>query len=284
MFDTHCHLNFKMLLPNIDDIIQRAKDAGVTRIVVPGTNVKTSRNAVEIAEQHEYVYATVGIHPHHVFQVQNSDIKTQNYNSNLKSEIQKIEALVKNPKVVAVGEIGLDRHYYQNTRHVNYQVTEEFIELQKEFLREQIELAKKYEKSLILHNREAKADTLSVLSKKWDPKLAGRSVFHCCEPDEELLIFAKEHNMYIGVDGDITYRKDKQEFIKKIPLNMLVLETDAPFLHPEPLRSQPRNIRGPNEPKNLKRIAEFIAKTTNIPLDQLIEATTTNAKSLFAII
>lgn len=289
LFDTHCHLNFKAFDGRVNEVIEKARKVGVTHIVIPGTDVETSNKAVEIAEKFDNVYAAVGIHPHHVYE------KFKDQRSKIKVEIQEIEKLLENKKVVAVGEVGVDRHIYRKTVYQAYQVDQELIELQKEYLKAQIDLALKYDKSIIFHNREAKTDFLGVIGKPAVAKaLAGKAVFHCCEPDEELLEFAKNHKMFIGVDGDVTYRKDKQEFIKKVPLEILVLETDSPFLLPEPLKSQkkyPRlqrqkaGLRGgqANEPKNLKLIAEFIAHLTNVSINQLIDTTTNNAKDLLGL-
>ena len=181
--------------------------------------------------------------------------------------------------MVAIGEVGIDRHIYQKTKYPDYKIEEEFVELQKIFLKEQIKLAIKHKKSLILHNREAKKDMLGLLESVWDKKLEGRTVFHCCEPDFELLEFAKKHKMFIGVDGDITYYKEKQEFIKTIPLEMLVFETDSPFLNPEPLRKKERGTN--NEPKNIKIIAEYIASLLHCSTDSLSKQATENARKLF---
>lgn len=289
MFDTHCHLNFSAFKKNLDEVIENAKDVGVSSIVIPGTDTKSSIRAVEIAKKYDGLYAAVGIHPHHIFSLMKEDssvkILTQ-LNSFLSTSLEVLEQLVSQnfsnsfSKIVAIGEVGVDRHYYQKTKYENYQIDEKFIDLQKEFLKRQIELAIAYDKSLILHNREAKKDTLDVLTKVWDKKLEGRAVFHCCEPDEQLLEFAKLHQMFVGIDGDITYRKDKQEFVKKIPAEMLVLETDSPLLLPEPLRT--RKLY-PNEPKNLILIAEFIAQMRGDSIDKLITSTTENAKRLFQL-
>jgi TatD DNase family protein len=302
LIDTHCHLNFKAFSTKdrwssgpdgkVEEVIRAAKRAGVNYIVVPGTDVETSKKAVEIAEKYPEVYAAVGIHPHHVFEIFKTQVsffstvssrsagprrlsKKQKPSLYL-SELKNIEKLLTHPKVVAIGEVGIDRHIYRKTKYQDYKIEEKFIELQKEFLKEQIKLAVKYDKSLILHSREAKKDTLEVLSEPALSKaLAGKAVFHCCEPDEEILGFAIDHKIFIGVDGDITYRKDKQEFIKKVPLEMLVLETDSPFLSPDQ--------KSMNEPKNIKPIAEFIAKLLNCSLDSLSKQTTENAKRLFKI-
>jgi len=274
MFDTHCHLNFKAFKKTLPDVIKHAQDTGVTYIVIPGTDVKTSKKAIEIAENHEHIYAAVGIHPHHVFKLINNTELT------VASELKQIEELLLHPKVLAVGEIGMDRHEYKETVYGDYHVDDMFITLQKELLEKQIQLAVNFKKSLILHNREAKQDLLPIVLNKWNSALEKRSVFHCCEPDLELLNFAKGHNMFIGIDGDITYTPEKQEFIKEVPLEMLVLETDSPFLLPEPLKTK-REF--PNNPSNLSFVAKEVARVKGINLEEVIKVTTQNAKILFNI-
>lgn len=270
LFDTHCHLNFKTFDNQVDAIVKRASDAGVGYIVVPGTDVATSKKAVKIAQDHDSVYAAVAIHPHHIFQM----LENKNQEE-IEVKIKEIESLLEKPKVVAVGEVGLDRHMYRKTRYQEYKVEEEFIDRQKRFLIMQINLAIKHKKSLILHNREAREDMIPLLSDNWDRRLEGRSVFHCCEPDLELLQFAKEHKMFIGVDGDVVYDVKKQEFIKQVPIDMLVLETDSPFLSPE--------RRFPNEPANIPHIAKFISGIMGVPYDELASKTNDNSKRLFKI-
>lgn len=268
LIDTHCHLNFKAFDGRLEEIICNAKKAGIERIVVPGTDFNTSLKAIEIAERFDGVYAAVGIHPHHVKKYQISNIKYQ-------KDLKKIERLLNHPKVVAVGEIGLDRHVYEKTKYENYQINEEFIELQKYFFIEQIKLAKKYKKSVIIHNRQAKKDILKILTDLIDSAdlTDYRLVFHCCEPDEDLLDFAIKNKIFIGVDGDVVYWREKQEFIKKVHLDLLVLETDAPFLSPFK--------KFPNEPKNIAFIAEFIAKLLNCSTEKIKKTTTKNAEKLF---
>ncbi len=274
MFDTHCHLNFSRFKKNVEEVITSAMENGVSQIVIPGTDIDTSVKAIEIAQAHEGLYAAVGVHPHHVYELKTaSDLSIKNFMSEL-------EKIISNPKVVAVGEVGMDRHVYQSTKYEKYSIDESFINQQKELLGEQIKLAVQYNKSLILHNREAKVDILPIVEENWDKKLDGRVVFHCCEPDEELLNFAKEHKMYIGVDGDITYYPEKQKFIRKVPLEMLVLETDAPFLLPEPLRTQKLF---PNKPENIPMIAQYISEIKNVSLEELASKTTLNARNLFQI-
>lgn len=297
MFDTHCHLNFQAFEGRVEEVIDKAKKSDIDIIIVPGTDVETSKKAVEIAKKFSNIYAAVGIHPHHVFEILNKKSTIVNresrigledrsskveknqpstfYHRYLFSILNRLSFLLFHPKVVAIGEVGIDRHLYQKTKHENYKVDEEFVDLQKEFFIKQIKLAHKYKKAIIIHNREAKKDILKILTDYRSQINDYRSVFHCCEPDMELLQFAKLHKMFIGVDGDVFYRKEKQEFIKKVPLDMLVLETDSPFLSPY--------RKFPNEPKNILFIAEFIAKLKGVSLKNIEKQTTANAKILFGI-
>lgn len=281
MFDTHCHLNFKALTKNLADIISAAHESGVTQIVIPGTDVVTSKTAVEIATSNNKIYAAVGIHPHHVYKYLAVEANSnKSAEEMINEDITEIKALLSHKNVVAVGEVGLDKHTYENTKYDAYTVDEKFLTLQKLLLVTQIQLAITHKKSLILHNREAKSDLLPLLAKVWDESLRHKTVFHCCEPEQEILEFAQERDIYIGVDGDITYYPEKQEFIKKLPLEKLVLETDSPYLLPEPLRTEKKY---PNQPKNIKLVAEFIAQLKNIEVDKVIAVTTSNAQKLFQL-
>ncbi len=274
MFDTHCHLNFKRYKKNLDEVISRAFEAGVSQIVIPGTDGVSSKKAIEIAENHEGLYVAVGIHPHHAFKLMQSD------KLSFESELQEIEELLKHPKVVAVGEVGMDRHEYEETKYQQYAVDDRFLETQKQLLRKQIALAIKYNKSLVLHNREAIGDILPILEESWTDALSGRTVFHCCEANLQLLTFAQKHKIFIGVDGDVTYDKAKQAFIKEVPLEMLVVETDSPFILPEPLLSQKKY---PNEPANVRYVVKMVAQIKNISFDEAIKITTENGKTLFQL-
>ncbi len=274
MFDTHCHLNFKRFKKNVDEVISRALKAGITHIVIPGTDVKQSQKAVEVAQKHDQFYAAVGIHPHHAFELMTND------QLQMTSELDEIEKLISHPKVVAIGEVGMDKHVYENTKYSEYAVDERFIETQRELFRRHIELAIKHNKSLILHNREATDELVSILNNSWDAKLEHQTVLHCCEADERLLAIAKDHNMFIGVDGDVTFDVSKQEFIKKVPIDMLVLETDSPFILPEPLLSQKKY---PNEPAHLTYIAQSVAHIKGLTVEEVTRITTENGKRLFQI-
>ncbi|NMB84044.1 TatD family hydrolase [Candidatus Roizmanbacteria bacterium] len=280
MFDTHCHLNFETFDDKLEPTIALAKKAGVGLMVTPGTNLENSREAVSIAEKNAGIFAAVGIHPHHLFEIFNTSSSDINFRQNFIGFLDKIEALLKHEKVVAVGEVGLDRHLYTKTKYAGYQVEKEFMNWQRYFLRKQVTLAISGKKSLILHNREAIQEFLSLLDEVWDDNLSGRAVFHCCEPDDRLLEFAIRKKVYMGVDGDVTYQPKKQIFIKKIPLDLLVLETDSPFLLPHPLK---KNTDRYNQPANLPIIAGFIAKILGKKQEEIEKITTDNAQDLFQI-
>jgi TatD DNase family protein len=278
LFDTHCHLNFSAFEGRVEQVIKEAKNCGVNYFVIPGTDVENSKKAIKIAEKFNSVYAAVGIHPHHVYK-----LKVKNSKLKVGREIEEIEELLKHPKVVAVGEIGLDRYIYKKTKYENYQINQEFIKLQKWFFLEQLKLAKEYKKTVIIHNRQAKKDLLELLNT-YHSLLDTKIVFHCCEPDDDLLNFAIKNNIFIGIDGDVTYNKKKQEFVKKIPLSLLVLETDSPFLKPRVtslLRSDKDTTL--NEPKNILIIAQFLAQLLKIKEEEIKNNTFKNSLKLFNI-
>lgn len=275
--DTHCHLNFKRFNKTREQVITEAHKNGVQSFIVPGTDIISSQKAAELAFQNTTIYAAVGIHPHHTIEKLNSKNKISKKDL-VELDIQKLKELVIQPKVVAVGEIGLDRHVYEDTKYSNYQISDTFMELQKEYFIAQIRLAKQYKKALIIHNRETKKELLSILAGEWHENMRFRTVFHCCEPDDELLEYAKAHDVFIGVDGDVTYGGEKAAFARKIPLDMLVLETDAPFLLPEPLRTQKLY---PNTPSTIPLIARCIADIKGVPIEEVAKASTRNAKRLF---
>lgn len=277
MIDTHAHLNFKAFAKTLDSTLVDVYAAGVHIAIIPGTDNKTSVRAVEIAQKYAGMYAAVGIHPHHVFdEVVKANGKAIDYDHRLSV----IKALLTKARVVAVGEIGLDRHLYKNTKYTKYQIDEEFMTVQKEFFARQLKFAIQFGKSVIIHNRETADEMLELLEQKWDKRLSGKVVIHCCEPSRKILQFAIAHNAYIGVDGDVTYSSAKQKFVQYIPPELLVLETDSPFLLPEPLRTEKKF---PNTPKNLPGIAKFIANLRGVPVEDLIEQVDKNATKLFGI-
>jgi TatD DNase family protein len=261
MFDTHCHLNLPFFENTYFEVMEKAREEGVNLILIPGVNIETSKRAIEIAQTFNNVYAAVGIHPTE---------KLDEYDLD-KTIFQLEELITASDRVVAVGEIGLD-YYHLNTP----------ARIQKEFLKEQLKLAIKYDKAIILHSRHSSEDIIPALKEVGLENIKGKTVLHCCEPIQELSDFAIKNEIYIGVDGDVTYDPEKAEFIKKVPVNLLILETDSPFLTPEPIRSH--NIdKDNNEPKYIKYIAEKVANIMGISVEVLVEITTKNAKRLLNI-
>ncbi|MFS8159117.1 MAG: TatD family hydrolase [Candidatus Roizmanbacteria bacterium] len=277
MFDTHCHLNLPRLLKNVEEIVAGAKNSGISQILVPGVNLETSRKAIELAGRFEGVFAAVGIHPEDVSEYVEQKMKNE------EQVLAELEILLNNPKVVAIGEIGLDRFHLKDD-----QDSEKLYKEQKELFICQLSLAKKHSKPIILHCREASDNMLDILTHEWDSSFENHSVLHCCEPIQALFDFAKGHHMYLGIDGNLTYAQDKPfdsalgkaEFIKKVPLDMLVLETDSPFLLPEPLKSEKKY---PNVPANLGLIAEEVARLKEISLEEVIRVTAENGRNLFKL-
>jgi len=170
MFDTHAHLNFSRFKKNFDDVIRRAHDAGINHIVIPGTDVESSKKAVEIAERYDGIYAAVGIHPHHVFEYlsrhseerSNEEFRPDEILRSTQDDIRIIKQLLSHPKVVAIGEIGIDRHVYEETKYKLYAIGENFLFVQRELFAQQIRLASKHNKSLIIHYRLVSLRQLDV--------------------------------------------------------------------------------------------------------------------------
>ncbi len=272
MIDTHTHLQFQAFEGIVDQVIKESLEAGIEKMIVVGTNIETSIKALDLAQKYESLYASVGIHPHHIFAYLNNRFHPRG--GSLGEDLKQIEKLITDEKVIAVGEVGMDRQVYGKTKYENYKVTEKFIDLQKKAFAFQIKLAIKYKKTLIIHNILAVSKLLEILDDHLGGGLSLKVVFHCCEPDERLLAFAKEHHIYIGIDGDITEYPAKQEFIKKVPLDLLVLETDSPFL-------APIGFKFPNTPKNLIEINNFIADLLNKDSQELKKIVTDNSIQLF---
>jgi TatD DNase family protein len=280
--DTHCHLNFKRFDKTRGQVIEEAHKNGVDTFIVPGTDIISSQKAVELALRNKTIYAAVGIHPHHMVEKSKnqSALNGHSKNEQLKADMFELEKLIIHPKVVAIGEVGLDSHVYENTKYEDYQVDEVFMEAQKGYFSAQIRLAGAYKKALIIHNRETKKHTITILNKEWNESMRFRTVFHCCEPDDELLEYAQAHDIFIGVDGDVTYGGGKALFMRKVPLTMLILETDSPFLLPEPLRAQKLY---PNTPANIPLIARCVADLKEVSVGEVADVTTQNAEKLFRL-
>jgi TatD DNase family protein len=257
MFDTHCHLNMDSFEKILEDTVNSARSAGVEKIIVPGIDIETSKKAVIIAEHFTGVYATCGIHPTVYLDEEQID-----------KSIEKLSEMIEDSKkVVAVGEIGLDYYRYKEAARV-----------QKIYLEEQIKLAARLELPVIVHNRHAADDTISVFKKvlRKYPMITG--VFHSMEANDDLMKFADEVGFYVGVVGDVTYDAKKKDMVKGLSLSKILLETDSPFQKPEPIRS--RGIKF-NQPKYLVYVAEEVSKIKALSVEEVVHRTSSNASDLF---
>jgi TatD DNase family protein len=252
--DTHCHLDFPDFRDDLDEVIDRARAAGVVRMVVPGTDIKSSQKAIDITGKYHEVFASVGIHPHEADKVTDFDV------SRLR------DLATGNDKVVAVGEIGLD-HYKGYSDRGN----------QMRLFRGCVKLAKELDLPVILHNREAGKDLLGVL--KEDDFNTLRGVIHCFSGDQAFLREVLAMDYYVSFAGNITYDKaqDLRDLAKNVPLEKLLLETDAPYITPAPKRGKR------NEPANVLYLLDVYSEIYGMSKDDIAEATTGNANRLFRL-
>ncbi len=250
LVDTHAHLQWASFDKDREKVISRAKKVGVEYIVNIGFDVDGSRKAVELAQKHKGLYATVGIHPHNASQI-DQDV------------LNKIRQLSEKPKVVAVGEIGLD--YYRNLSPR---------EAQKKAFEAQLTLAEASGLPVVIHDREAHADVLEILSKH-NGKTTG--IMHCFSGSREMAEQCVELGFYISFAGPVTFPNSHRlhEIAKWVDMNRVLLETDSPWLAPQEMRGKR------NEPAFLLFTAKKIAKLKGISLDELAQATTENVKEIF---
>jgi TatD DNase family protein len=253
LIDTHAHLTDPKFDSDVDEVIARANAAGVERIIVCGYDLESSRAAVELAVRFESVYATVGVHPH--------DAKS--YSADIESAI---EELSRAPKVLAIGEIGLDYHYDFSPRCAQVAAFEA-----------QVELAAKLGLPIVVHSRESNDEALQVLAGRAGNIIAG--VFHCFSGDVEFARTVLEMGFYIGIDGPVTYKASEKlrAVVEFCPLDRLLIETDCPYLTPVPHRGKR------NEPAYVRYVAEEAARAKGISFEKLAEATTSNARRLFGL-
>jgi TatD DNase family protein len=252
LVDTPAHLQWRNFDKDREKVISRAKKAGVEYIINIGFDVDGSIKAIDLAEKHKGLYATVGIHPHNASQ----------FNQKV---LNKLRKLSENPKVVAIGEIGLD--YYRNLSPR---------QAQKKAFEAQLLLAQELELPVVIHDREAHADILKILSK-FQEKMTG--IMHCFSGSKEMAEQCVKSNFYISFAGPITFPNSHKlhEIAKWIKLNKILLETDSPWLAPQDMRGKR------NEPAFLTFIAKKIAELKGISVNKLAEATTQNAKEIFQL-
>ncbi len=266
LIDSHTHLNFKDYSSDFDQVIARLLEAGVKKVVNIGTSMTDAKEVIDLAGKYNWIYAAVGLHP-------NDDLKITQENI----DWEKFEKLVVSPKVVAIGECGLD---YSRIKDKGLRTNEGGLEIerQKKLFTKQIELAEKLSLPMSLHIRDAQEDIINEFAEKLQ-KVSG--AFHCFSGDQKYLDFILNTlpNFYVSIAGNITFRNAQQlrDLAKGVPLERLLIETDCPFLTPEPNRGKR------NEPANVKITAQKLAEIKNLSFEEISEATTKNAESLFKI-
>lgn len=251
--DTHCHVHFPDYELDADHVISEAIDSGVTRMICVGCTLEDSKLAIEAAAKHSSIWASIGIHPHESKQYLENDVARQQF-----------RALATRPRVVAIGEIGLD-YYYNHSSKTD----------QKEMFRFQLTVAQEYQLPVIFHVREAFDDFFAILSD-----FEGiRGVVHSFTANSTILDKCLNMGLYIGLNGIMTFTKDNHQLdtAKAIPLDKLLLETDAPFLTPVPFRGTIC------QPKHVVETAKFLSKLRGEDLEEIAAATTHNAKRLFSL-
>lgn len=249
-FDSHAHYNDERFNEDRKALIEEMYEYGVTKIINAGYSLESSKKALDIAKNYNFMYTTSGISPNDIDNFKEEDLK-------------EIEVLAKNEKCVAIGEIGLDYHW--NTENK---------ELQKKVFISQIEIANKLELPIVIHTRNAIYDTLEILK---DNKCNKKGVFHCCPLNIDLVREGLKLGYYISFAGPCTFKNSKNadEIIKMVPLDRFVVETDSPYLSPEPLRGKR------NDSRNLKYIVEKIANVKELEPGKIAKITFNNAKTIF---
>jgi TatD DNase family protein len=253
LIDTHAHLEMREFKEDLDDVIKRAHDAGVEYIVTIGTTIESSRDAVLLADKYDSVYAAIGIHPHEV-----KDILHPAYDI--------IRHFAQHSKVVAYGEIGLDYHYEHSPRSD-----------QKRKFRDMLREARELDLPIIVHDREAHEDTLRIISEEWSPELGG--VMHCFSGDVSMARKMVEMGFSLSIAGPVTFPKAEslRDVVREIPIEHLLIETDAPYLAPQPVRGKR------NEPAFVRHTAEAIARIKGLTFEDVARITSFNAMQLFGI-
>jgi len=253
LIDTHCHLTDKKFGKDLASVIERASIDEVRKIIVPSTNMKDAKKAVKLAEDFKDVYSLIGVHPEHVDET---------------LDVEKFKKIVRSSKkVVGIGEIGLDFYYDKEKVTRKDQI---------DLFKAQLNLAMELDLPAMIHNRESEEEMVEVFDSMEE---LPRGQFHCWGGDEKFLEYVLNKGFYVSFCGNITYKGNDllRSLLKKVPLDKLLLETDAPYLPPEPLRGKL------NEPKNVKITAEFMANTLGLSFDTLINQTTKNSLCLYCL-
>lgn len=256
LFDSHSHLNDEKFDNDRDKVIEEIYNSGVTNFITAGYDVESSKKAIEIANKYDFIYTTAGISPNDIPQNEEE----------LWKQLEEIKDLAKKyKKVIAIGEIGLD--YYWNTDNK---------ELQKKAFIEEIKLANEVDLPIVIHTREAIMDTIQILKEN---NVKNKGVFHCCPQNRELIKEGLKLGFYISFAGPITFKnsKNSDEMINLVPNDKILIETDSPYLAPEPFRGTR------NTPINVRYVAEKIASSKQISIEEVQKITEENAKRVFNI-
>ncbi len=250
IFDTHSHYDDKKFSPDREDLLKSLQSQGVSLAVSCGCDIETTQFNFDLAQEYDFMYFAAGFHPECLEEASLEDLKI-------------IEKFAKNKKCVAIGEIGLDYHWMSSSKQV-----------QQDFFEAQIDLAKKMDLPVIVHDREAHGDTLDIL-KNTKPK----GVVHCFSGSKEMAREIIKLGMYIGLNGVVTFSNARKslEVVKEIPLDRLVLETDCPYLAPVPFRGKR------NDSSLIPHIAEKIGSVLNMDTQELLNITAENGKRLYNI-
>ena len=262
LIDTHCHLTFKDLRQQIDDVLARAAAAGVGRMITVGESVEDARDALALMADHSQIYLAAGIHPHRAAKTSPeqmaalADLHRGNWNET-----------ATNRRVVAIGETGLDFHYDFATP-----------EQQESLFRFQLELAAEVGRPVVIHARKAEAQVCDILEDY--PALAGHVVFHCYSEGPELTRRILDQGNFVSFTGVVTFKNAEmiRDSARLVPADRFMVETDAPFLTPEPIRK----VR-PCEPAHVELTARFLAKLRGESFDSLMAGTTANAQRFFGL-
>ena len=255
LVDSHAHLDFSQFDADRQEVLARAQEAGVETIVNAGAGLEASRAGVALTETYTQVYAAVGVHPH--------EAKTLN-----EDVLAELRALAQHPKVVAIGEIGLDYYRDRSPRPV-----------QRQAFQQQLALAKELGKPIIVHDREAHDDVMSMLRQWVRESYQPVGVMHCFSGDLAMAQEVIEMGFYVSIPGPVTFTNAHRlpELVRALPLERLLIETDCPYLTPHPYRGKR------NEPAYVRLVAEAIAQIRGIPLEQVARITTANARALFGL-
>ena len=257
LFDIHSHLNDEKFDEDREEQIKKIRESGVSNFITAGYSVESSKKALEIAKKYDFIYTTAGVSPNDIPQTEEE----------LWKQLADIEKIVEKnkEKICAIGEIGLD--YYWNTDNK---------ELQKKAFIEQIKIANKYNLPIVIHTREAVMDTLQILKEN---KVTKTGVFHCCPQNRELIKEGLKLGFYISFAGPITFKNSKnaEEMINLVPNDRILIETDSPYLAPEPVRGTR------NTPANVKYIAQKIADVKGLTLEEVEKITFENTKNILYI-